>query len=139
MNISFCQLFLNDKNVVSKPLLDRVDFFDVSLNVLLFAGPVGAHFALERLGSRVDPPVLVELGRSKKVFSTVGTHVVSLDSVGLQVFSKGSVVGIRLTTQLAHGIADVHVVLCTRRQKQKKRQELEVSFNFFFAGFLLSF
>ena len=92
----------------------------MSLNVLLFAGPVGADFALERLGSRVDPPVLVELGRGQKVFAAVGAHVVSLDSVGLQVFSKGSVVGVRFTAQLAHGIADVHVVLCIRAQTKEK-------------------
>ena len=62
-----------------------------------------------------------------------------LDGVSLQVLPEGAVVGVRLAAQFAHGVTDVHVVLCTPRPKQKKRQVLEVSFNFFFAGFLLSF
>ena len=44
---SFVEFLLNDEDVVGKPGLYRVNLLHVSLDILLFTGPVGANFALQ--------------------------------------------------------------------------------------------
>ena len=57
-------------------------------------------------------PVLIELGGGQEVFSAVRADVFPLDGVSLQVLPEGAVVGVGLAAQFAHGVTDVHVVLC---------------------------
>ena len=111
-DLLFGQLFLNDQDVFVEPGGDAVHFFDVGLDVLLFAGAVRADLALERLGAGVDAPVLVQLGAGQKVFSAFRTDVFSLNGVRFQVLSQRPFVGITLAAQLAHGLADALVMLC---------------------------
>ena len=48
-----------------------------------------------------------------------------LDGVSLQVLPEGAVVGVRLAAQFAHGVTDVHVVLCVKVQQQMAQCEKE--------------
>ena len=56
-----------------------------------------------------------------------------LDGVSLQVLPEGAVVGVRLAAQFAHGVTDVHVVLCShvrQCEKEKKKTSQKVSHGF---------
>lgn len=84
----------------------------MSNDVLLLAGLVGAHFALERLGARVDPPVLVELRGGQEVFSAVGANVLPLGGVGFHVFPERPLVLVGLAAQVAHGVPNPLMEFC---------------------------
>ena len=61
-----------------------------------------------------------------------------LDGVSLQVLPEGAVVGVRLAAQFAHGVTDVHVVLCShvrQCEKEKKKDESESESRVQVAGF----
>ena len=50
-----------------------------------------------------------------------------LDGVSLQVLPEGAVVGVGLAAQFAHGVTDVHVVLCVEVQQCEKERKKDGS------------